>query len=94
MSKSSICFWAADAIECKFWVMFGSRFLDNSSTDSERVYSFGKGDSRALLSIVQHVRHFCSLTPRKWGSSGPTVVYALRKRLIFIFSETTNASSF
>ena len=24
---------------CKFWVIFGSRFLDNASTDSEKVYT-------------------------------------------------------
>ena len=32
--------------------------------------------------------------PQKWGSFGPTVVYALRKWQIFIFSESTDASSF
>ena len=43
--------------------------------------------------LVQLVRHFCSLT-RKWGSSGPTIIYALRNWLILICSETANASSF
>ena len=50
---------------CEFWVMFGWRFLDNGSTDSEKVYSFGNCDSRA-----QPIRHFYSLTPKmglKWA---------------------------
>ena len=33
-------------------VMFGSQFLDNSSIDFEKVYSFGKGDSNASCSVV------------------------------------------
>ena len=42
--------------------MFGSRFLDYGSTDSEKkVCSFGNCDSRASSPI----RHFCSLTPKK-----------------------------
>ena len=73
--------------------MFGSRFLDNGLTDSEKVYSFGNCYSIAPFSVVQPIRHSCSLAP-KWGSGGPTVVYALHKGLIVIFSETTNANSF
>ena len=40
--------------------MFGSRFLDKHSTDFEKVYSFGKGDSSASFMLVQPVRRSCS----------------------------------
>ena len=56
--------------KCKFWVMFGSRFLDNCSTDTERFYSFGNCDSSAPFLLLQSVRHFCSLAPKmglKWA---------------------------
>ena len=43
---------------CSFWVMFGSQFLDNGSTDSKRVYSFVNCDSRASFPLVQPIRHF------------------------------------
>ena len=64
--------------------MFGSRFLDNGSTDSEKVQ----------FSKVIQLRHFllCKLLdifaswPQNGGSSGPTVVYALRRRLIAILT--------
>ena len=49
----------------------GSRFFDNVSTYSENVYGFEKCYSRASVTLVQHVRHFCSLTPKmglKWAS--------------------------
>ena len=49
---------------CKCGVMFGSRFLDKSSTDSEKVHSFGTSDSRASFLLMQPIRHFCSLTPK------------------------------
>ena len=32
------------------WVMFGSSFLDNGSTNFETVHNFGKGGSGALVS--------------------------------------------
>ena len=44
--------------------MFGSRFLDNGSTDSEKVYSFGNCDSMASFPLVLSIRHFCFLTPK------------------------------
>ena len=80
---------------CKFWVTFGSQFLDNGSTDSDK-------KRFTVLETVIQALHFlsCNLVdifarwPRKWGSSGPTVVYALHKWLILIFLETTNASRF
>ena len=53
-----------------------------------------------LETVIQWLQFlFCNLLdifaawPRKWGSSGPTVVYALHKLLILICSETANASS-
>ena len=72
--------------------MFGSRFLDIFSTDSEKVYSFGNYDSSASLSLMQPNRYFYSLT-KKMGLSGPTVVYVLHKWLILFFSEATKAGS-
>ena len=56
---------------CKLWVIFGSRFLDNGSTDSEKVYSFGNCRSRASVPFLQPIIHFCSLAPKmglKWAS--------------------------
>ena len=50
--------------------MFGSRFLDSGSTDSEKVHRFGNSDSRVSFTLVQPTRHFCSLTPKmgvKWA---------------------------
>ena len=41
---------------CKFWVMFGSRCLDNVLTDSERVYSFGNWDG-----FKGFISPFCNL---------------------------------
>ena len=37
---------------CSFWVMFGCRFLDIRSTDSENVYSFGYCDSSSSFSLL------------------------------------------
>ena len=31
---------------CQLWLMFGLRILDNGSIDFNRLYNFGKGDSR------------------------------------------------
>jgi len=45
-------------------VIFGSRFLDNGSTDSETIYSFGNCDSSGSFLVLQCIRHFCSLTPK------------------------------
>ena len=55
---------------CKFMVMFGSRFLDNGSTDSEKIYSFGNCGSRGLFPLMQYIKHFCFLVPKmglKWA---------------------------
>ena len=54
----------------EFWIMFGSRFIDKGSTDSEEVYCFGKYDSSTSFPLVQPVRLLCSLTPKmglKWA---------------------------
>ena len=79
-------------VDGKFWVMFGSRFLDNGSINSEKVYSFGNCDSRGSFPFMQSVRQFCSLT-QKMG-----LKWAYRRQRItqmadLIFSETANASS-
>ena len=47
--------------------MFGSRFIDNGSTNSEKVYSFENCDSRTSFLLVQHVGHFCSSFIPKMG---------------------------
>ena len=44
--------------------MFGSRFLDNDSTDSEKVYSLGNCDSSTSFTLVQAIRHLYFLTPK------------------------------
>ena len=49
--------------------MFGLRFLDNDSTDSENIYSFGNCDWRASLPLC-NLLDMCGRWPRKWGSSG------------------------
>ena len=72
--------------------MFGSWFLDNSSIDFKKFYSFGKGDSMATSFLMWCIRHFCFLT-LQLGSREPIVVYALHKWLIKIFSRTTEASN-
>ena len=73
-----------------FWVMLGSRFLDNGSIDSEKF---------TVLKTVTQVLHFlfcdlldCSLAPKmglKWAYRRS----ALHIWLILIFPEITNASS-
>ena len=81
-------------------VMLGSRLLDNDSPDSGKVYTLGNCDSRAsllffdLLDILAHwprkwVLIFCFVTSISVGSSGPTVVYALRRWLIAIHACTS-----
>ena len=50
--------------------MFGSRLLNSGSTDSEKVYTFGNGDSRASFRFVHYIRHVCLLAPKmglKWA---------------------------
>ena len=83
--------------------MLGSQFLDDGSTDSERVYSRGNYDSRASFPLVQPIRHFCSLTTepvpilenRRVGvRKGDPAVKEVLQNQILICSETANASSF
>ena len=67
--------------------MFGSRFLDNGSSDSEKVCKFWKLIQGLHFPLRnQPINNFCSLTPKNGDSCGPTVVYALRRWLIAIFS--------
>ena len=77
MTLQSISGQEQIAQRCQFWVMLGSRFLDNGSIGFKTVYRIGKGDSRTSSFIVWRCDIFASW-PRKWGSSGPTVVYALQ----------------
>jgi len=49
---------------CKILVILGSRFLDNGSTDSKNVYSFGNCDSSGSFPVLTPIRHFCSLTQK------------------------------
>ena len=71
----------------------GSRFLDIGSADSESVYIFEKV-IEWLHFIVCNISDIFARWVRKWGSSSPTVVYALRKWLILSFSESINVSSY
>ena len=73
--------------------MFGSRFLDNGSTDFESVYSFGKDNLNASFFLLRNTLDIFAPWPRKWGSSGPLVVYLLHKWLISIFSKTSEDSN-
>ena len=69
-------------------VIFGSRFLDNSSTDSKKVYNFGNCDSMGLFPLMQPIRHFCSLTPKMW------LKWTYRRPRVAQMAVTTNASRF
>ena len=72
--------------------MFGSRFIDNVSTDSEKVCSFENCDSRIHFLFCNPSDTFAH-RPGKCGS----YIWAYRSlsitQLILIFSETTSASS-
>ena len=60
-----------------------------------RKFTVLETDSRASFSLLQPIRHFCSLTPRmglKWDYR--RLRNALRKWLMLVFSETTNDNSF
>ena len=65
--------------------MFGSRFLYNGSTNSEKVYSFGNSFD-GLHFLLRNVLGMLAPWPRKWGSIGPAIVYALHLESIAIFS--------
>ena len=47
MTPTAACGRQQIAQTCSFGVKLRSRFLDNGSTDSEKVYSIGNCDSRA-----------------------------------------------
>ena len=83
---ASYCFRSAanrvNAIAFSFWAMCWSRFHDNSSTDSENVYNFGKHDSSASFSGCVCHSPLSLLDHRNWGPIGLTVVYALQNWLI------------
>ena len=54
-----------------FWVMFGSRFLDKSSTNLEKVCNFGNGDSSdSFFSSAKQLDMFCFLN-EKMGPNRP-----------------------
>ena len=56
-------------------LIFGQVRVDNGSTDSDNVCSFGNCDSSASFPLSGYpFRHCCSLTPKNVGSSGPTVI--------------------
>ena len=55
---------------CKFWAIFGSRFSITLQRILKKVNSFGNCDSKGSVSLVQHIRHVCSLSPKmglKWA---------------------------
>ena len=56
--------------------MLQSRYLANSSTDLEYVYSFGKGDGIAAISVIIH-ETFLLLGAENGAQL--TIVYALHK---------------
>ena len=56
--------------------MFWSRFLDNGSTNSKTVYTFLTPRFKGFISSSCNLLDICAPSPRKWGSSGFTVVYA------------------
>ena len=76
-----------------FWVILGRDFSMSVQSIAERlVYSFGKGDWRASPLFCDAFEIFASW-PRKWGSRGPNVVYALHRWLLQVFSKTTEDSN-
>ena len=74
----------------KFSVMFGSQFLDNGSIISKRFTVLERVIQGLHLFLCAALDTFASWA-REWGSRGPTVVDALHKWLIQIFSKTTEA---
>ena len=67
------------------------RFVDSGSTDSEKVYTFRNCDSRASFPPfpLRSLLEILVLNPTNGGSSGPTVIHALRRWLI-AFSRYTS----
>ena len=73
------CVHLGSCSSCNFWIMFQpilKRFP---------VWNSSASFSAVLLDIF-------APWPRKWGSSGPVVIYALQRRLISNFSKTTEPS--
>ena len=62
----------------------GSQFLDNCSTDSEKVYSFGNYDSMASFPLVGTCGTFLLVDLEKGISNGLADGYVLRRWLIAI----------
>ena len=62
----------------------GRHFTITVQSISKKVYCFANGDSRGTSFSTCCVFHltFFALWPRKWGSSGPTVIYALHRWLM------------
>ena len=58
-----IYFWSAANRMCSFLVVFVSRFLDNASTDFEKVYNFGTGDSSDSFSAFKTLDIFLLIDP-------------------------------
>ena len=58
-----------------FWVMFGSRFLDNDSIDLKEVHSFGKSDSSDVFHLVSPAKHFGSLSPNSLRIFGIFIIW-------------------
>ena len=85
---------AANRINVFIWGWsLGCDFLIVVQPIPKKICSFGNCDSRASFPrflISSLFRHFCFLTPKNGGSSGRTVVYALRSWLIAVFSLYTS----
>ena len=59
MTSPSISDRQQFAKTCSFYVMFGSRFVDNGAIDFKEVHRFGgKGNSSASFSLFNHVDVF------------------------------------
>ena len=70
--------------------MFASRFINNGSVDLKKVCSF-ENVIQGLHILLGDALDILVSWPRKWGSRGPTVIYASHKWLILIFSKTIEA---
>ena len=73
-----------------FWVMFGSRFIEPISN---RMFAALERTIQVLHSLLWKPLYTFAHGPQKCGKNGPTVVYALHKWRISIFSKTPEASN-
>ena len=85
--------WQQIAWTCSLWVMFGSQFLDNSSTDLKKMFTVFERSIDVVHFLYCNPLDIFASWLRKCDQIRPTVVYALHKSLILVFLKTTEASN-